>query len=80
MAAIAGKWDQIKDTAGKEKKGVCMNIYAMGPCAVSACSATPRRPRPSTPQESTFSAACPFSLPAGAVRMSRAVHRLRHHG
>jgi hypothetical protein len=37
MAAIAGKWDQIKDTAGNEKKGTCMNIYPMGPCAVSAC-------------------------------------------
>ena len=34
MAAIAGKWDQIKDTAGNEKKGVCMDIYAVGPGAV----------------------------------------------
>ena len=38
MAAIAGKWDQIKDTAGKDKKGVGMNIYPVGPCLVSACT------------------------------------------
>ena len=50
MASIAGKWDLIKDPSGNEKKGLCMNIYPMGPCAVSACALSlATRPRATNP-------------------------------
>ena len=32
----AGKWEMIKDTAGKEKRGLCLTIYPAGCCLVSA--------------------------------------------
>ena len=35
---LAGKWEMIKDTKGDEKRGLCMAIYPMGPCLVSACA------------------------------------------
>ena len=38
---LAGKWEMIKDTAGKEKKGLCLTIYPMGCCLVSPAPSLP---------------------------------------
>ena len=83
-AELAGKWEMIKDTAGKEKRGLCLAIYPIGPCLVSTSALLPSSDRPCLPathatlcRESVSSALCPFSLLSGAARMSPAVRHLR---
>lgn len=74
----AGKWEMIKDTAGKEKRGLCLTIYPAGCCLVSAfallCYTTMRHECSSTK--------CPFSPSAGAVLLllSSSDRLLRHFG
>ena len=34
-AELAGKWEMIKDTEGKDKRGLCLTIYPAGCFMVS---------------------------------------------
>ena len=77
---LAGKWEMIKDTAGNEKKGLCLTIYPMGPALVSARVAASLATHPCATRVSSPLCAPSHSLPTGAVRIPPAVRRLRHCG
>ena len=66
---LAGKYEMIKDASGNEKRGLCLTIYAMGPCLV--CTLAP------TLATRPFSTGCLFLIPNGAMRIPLTVCHLR---